>query len=1571
MSPTTLKKNMIDSTLDLLPTNSLLSQFSAHFLQSVPFRSLDAFTPATLADFLKDKFSFFQKTLEDKIPAENGIHRIIESADEKLQKFSLEIVCPDANYIIVTYEALFKEFGFPITRVFHPIFSVEKTENGLSSIQKAAMNARLVSFIHIEFEGSDNTEIMAGFSERVKQHLVAIQHSFRAQSSIQEKWLQVKESLLAQAFPHLPEPKQEWVDLIDWLRIYNLSVYGYMAFESGKTQPGIGILSDSYLNQEPSALLQQLKDHNAKCEHDSHPFMLDTIPVKSPVQRFDNLMRLSLKLPNAQGGRTEHIFLGLLKRSSLFVKNIETPLIHLKMQYIFEQKNMLPSSYDYNEVIRLFTSIPKFELFRTSKEDLLHMIDAFQSLANPNEVYCFSFYKKETSHITLYVVIPPSIYNKQVAQQIGQYIKQKVQHRSCEIIEIRAEEKCRLHIHFEIDTAQTAALDPHPLELEIRELIKPWDEQVKDLLATKKLRQKYTDAFPNHYKAIRTPVNAVKEIMLLETMQTTGSMQFSMQPFQFQDSGLSGKAALLNLYSQKKIDLITVMPILQNLGIHVFDELTTSVGPQKEAYGYIHSFRIAHEDKATIEPNKYPLLLELLTQLFNERTENDPLNALALKASLDWRAINVLQTYRNLALQLSTAYTREKMNQTLLAYPESASKLFGYFETKFSIDPSLGTVESRLKMYLPQAKQVFLDTLQHVKEVAEDLILKTFFNLMESTLRTNFYIPKSNGQTFISIKLSSEHIKDIPLPVPYREIYVHDVGMEGTHLRFGPVARGGLRWSDRPDDFRKEILGLVKTQQVKNVVIIPVGSKGGFVVKKKLPPKDMALESVKQYQILIQGFLDITDNIDLQGQVQHPQHMVLYDQKDPYLVVAADKGTANFSDVANDISDTYRFWLGDAFASGGSVGYNHKKEAITARGAWECTKLHFKELGKDILKDSITVAGIGDMSGDVFGNGMLLGKNIRLQAAFNHAHIFLDPHPDAATSWLERKRLFDLPRSSWQDYDRTLISTGGGIFDRKAKEIPLNDTLKKLLDVSAETLTGEEVIKAILRMKIDLLWFGGIGTYIKASYQTHSQVGDIANDAVRIDATECQALVVGEGANLGVTQLGRIEFNRRGGHINSDAIDNSAGVNMSDYEVNIKILLKRMLSEGVLRSTEERNQVLENATNEVSELVLENNKGQHQLLSMDSLRSQTQFQNFNNLIQELVHSKVLDAATENIPSQTELDTLAAAKLPLSRPVLSVVQAYVKMETFKKMVSSPILEDPGLDAYYNAYFPASIKNRFLSHLNKHHLKKEILSTLLTNRIVNQAGMCFYTQVEAITGKSVGDITLGYLVLDAALDGPSLRKDIETASVDQALKYKALIQYETLLQGLLVDMLQTQSSFALKDTAAFKTVIEFLKKEATHQKEFKTQVLAWTQEGFSTTLAQSLAMLQAIKIAADVVFLEQQEGLSIETSASLSLECTKLLELDWLTSHIGDLELSNTWDIAQKNSLLKALQSHKKRLLTALAQTKTTKWTSKQIHSQLSHQNEQALALYLQTLKELHHQGLVNLVSLSVAVNRLGF
>jgi len=1568
---------IISETLEALPSKPCLRDFSETYLEAIPPSTLESKDVPSLVSFLKERFSFFSESAAAGVGT--GVFRFINDP-KKPNKVILDIVCTDASYIIVTVEALFREYQIPVTRLFHPIFSVEVKNKALHSVAKASVGKLLMSSIYIECENTLAEFPIDKLTRRLERHLSAIHYSYRDQKSIYEMLNTLKKDIQKHSFA-LAEPKEEWANLLDWLGNGNFSFYGYMAFDQTdkKSEPqlksGLGILASENIKHD-SKLLEHLVAHNEK--EIKGVFQLDTLKLKSPIQRFENLMRLTLNIPNGKGKTVNHVFLGLLKRSSLFVKNIETPLIHLKMKSIYKAKNMIPGSYDYIEVVRLFTAIPKFELFRTSTEQLLKMVEELLSITNPNDVYVLDISKPKSNQLFLVVAMPFALFSQQNSALISNYVQSTIANTGFESLDVISEEKCRIHMHLEVK--KDVSYSKSSLEQHIRQLVRPWVEKLKHTLLDQlgegegsRLFAKYAGAFPSHYQISKSTQQALIDIRFLEKAAEAGLPQCDLQAFVSEGSSLTGKASVLSIYNPSKMDLISVMPILQNLGLHVYDELTISVGPKTHIYGFIHMFRVAHANHTPIEEgvHKEPLL-ELLQALFNQRTENDPLNALLLKAGLNWRAINVVQTYRNFLLQVSSAYTREKLNATLVNYSDCTKKLFHYFEARFKPDAKLGSPEKRLSTELPKAKQAVLESLSAVDEVSDDLVLRHFLNLMESSLRTNFYIPKPNGETCISVKFLSQSVKDMPLPTPFKEIYVHDVGVEGTHLRFGPVARGGIRWSDRPDDFRKEILSLVKTQQVKNVVIVPVGSKGGFVLKKKLTTREeAATESVNQYRLFIKSLLDITDTVSVSGTVTHPENVVHYDGEDPYLVVAADKGTASFSDIANGVSDDYHFWLGDAFASGGSVGYNHKDEAITARGAWECTKLHFKELGKDLLKETVTVAGIGDMSGDVFGNGMLLSKLLKLQAAFNHIHIFLDPDPDPASSWKERKRLFDLPRSTWKDYNPKLISKGGGVFDRKAKEITLSAEVKKMLDVKEDVLTGEEVIKAILRMKVELLWFGGIGTYIKATSQSHTQVGDAANDVVRIDAPECRALVVAEGANLGVTQLGRIELSRRGVSINTDAIDNSAGVNMSDYEVNIKILLKRMLEEKRLKTMADRNKVLAEATDEVSLLVLANNQGQHQMLTMDMLRSQKQGRVFVSLIDHLISHNFLDPKTENIPSIPELEQWVNAKQVLPRPILAVVQAYVKMEIYNQLCVSSLLDHPVFDTLYVKYFPESIQKKFSQFVHSHRLKREILATSLTNRIINQAGMCFYYQVQQSSGKSIDEITLAYVLADSALNGEAIRSAIKKEATSQLHIYTALSEFETLVQRFALELLQLPITVSLDDTDKLKQILEKLKPSLTVR---EARLSKWKQLGFSAALAQQLACAQLLGIGAEVFFLHQHAQLKPDEAFHLINHVNAAFELDWVKQQLQHLELSNPWDLAQRDSLQSHILSRKVSIIECVLKTtpkaQLTGLKPKDIVHTMGSQWIHGTAPYFDTLTQLKSSAGVGLSSVAVCLSRLG-
>ncbi len=1576
MSSKSNSSEIIKNVIASLPKDPLLHQFTDIYLGKIPARSLSKNSLDYLKNFILNRYEFFTQKATKKGQIK------FEKHPETHDKHILEMVFPDAPFTILTLEGIIKNHGVPITRLHHPIFTVEKDKHDkITDIKQAEAGKNLISYVYAEIDHIVDERQQKAIESEIQYKMKAVQAANQDHCAITTLLTNVKESIAAQTGKR-HKFHDEWVDLCDWLKNHNFSFFGYASYEitskndkktiKPNTNSHLGILK---LKDAQNTVETELTHHCQTFIDYRSPFLFDTIPVESPIQRFENLMRLSIKIELSETKTIEHNFLGLLKQSSLTVKNLETPIIRKKMETIFENKHILAGSYDYNQIIRICTATPKFELFRTPTEQLEQLVEDVLSITNPNEIYAFTRNKINHSRNFLLLIIPPSLYTTENIETITDYLQTELGYTNLEVIKASDEKRCRLHIHFDLSETLPKPFPIDTVESQIRALIKPWEEQLRALLLETldpeiaiELFHKYNGQFPDHHQVRRSAAETVRDIQNIEEMFQKNTLQFRVVPFTSHDSALSGKTSNLFMYNAEKIDLISIMPTLENMGIHIFDELTTRIGSQENTLCYIHSFRISHTDLSKLDETIYaPILIELLDEIFKGRTTNDPLNALGVKARLNWRAINVFQTYRAFYLQLNTRYSKDKINQVLLTYPESVATLFNYFEAKFK--PSEKSAETRLKKELPEMEQAFLETLNQVDEISDDIILKRFFNFIQNTVRTNFYIPKTNGDCFISVKFESKNIK-LPLPIPFREIFVYDAEMEGCHIRFGAVARGGIRWSNRMDDFRREVLGLVKTQQTKNVVIVPVGSKGGFVIKKALKTReDAAIQSELQYKKLIKGMLDITDNINKSGQIVSPEYVIRYEGDDPYLVVAADKGTANFSDIANGISEEYRFWLGDAFASGGSVGYNHKEVAITAKGGWECVKLHFKALGKDIQKEEFTVSGVGDMSGDVFGNGMLLSKKIQLQAAFNHVHIFIDPNPDAERSFKERERLFKLPRSTWQDYNAKLISKGGGIFERKAKSIPLSPEIKALLGLDQASVNGEELIKAILKMKVELLWLGGIGTYIKAENQTHLDVGDPANDAIRINVEECNTLVIGEGANLGITQAARNKLSERGIKLNTDFIDNSAGVNMSDYEVNIKILLERMLNENQIKSQSDRNKILMKATDEVTELVLKNNRDQHNLLSMDALRSQHNADPFHKLIYSYVQDQFLNPIQETIPDQSELEILAQSGKPIPRPVLAVLQAYTKMKVFNEIVNTPLMQAPDLDPYYTEYFPESMQKKFGTHIKQHHLKKEIIATVLTNMIVNCAGLTFFFHVQQITGRSIEDIAKAYIIINDGLKGEKFREKIQASKSSLQVQYKALVEFEALIQALVIDSLQLPNvalNFSVSETLSM--AAKEIQPKNTAQAE-----ASWLEQGLEKNLASEMALLKPKSIIPDLIYLITKEKLDGKEAYIITKTLDEIFGFEWIKDRLVEIPASSHWEYSLKDGLSQSIRHQKISLIQTLIKShskdKLSGLKKENVLETLTQKYPEATKQYFKTLEQIKSGSVINLTSLTVTINRL--
>ncbi len=1020
-----------------------------------------------------------------------------------------------------------------------------------------------------------------------------------------------------------------------------------------------------------------------------------------------------------------------------------------------------------------------------------------------------------------------------------------------------------------------------------------------------RLWQKYHTAFSAEYRALVSPRYALKDILYLEQVLSSNNQHISLL-----NPGKTIEHYRLHFYSREPRYLDEYIPVLENMYLRVMDQVQFPVTVDGVTL-FIKSFTIKAKTQCAPFYKLRCRMLETIQVLMEGKVENDALNKLCVIAGMAWQEIDVLRAYRNYHLQLGHSTTRASIHHALINNPQVALCLFNKFEARFRPNPDWDDPVIREEQILFPLRLQLLESIAAVADINDDRILRTLFNLINSTMRCNFHQRRDSKNYFIAFKINSLGIIDMPAPKPQNEIYVHAVDMEGIHLRSGKISRGGIRWSDRPDDFRTEILGLMQTQISKNALIIPTGAKGGFVVKKngsKLPALKIKEMGKKAYLTLIRGLLDLTDNY-IADKVVQPQNIVCYDDPDPYLVVAADKGTAQFSDIANAVSAEYQFWLGDAFASGGSRGYDHKALGITARGAWECIRRHFRELGKDIQNETFTVVGIGSMDGDVFGNGMLLSPCIRLLAAFSGQHIFIDPNPpDSDAALNERKRLFELPGSSWDDYDRTLISAGGGVYSRSAKDIPVSAELKKWLGLRYKALDGESLIRYLLAAPVELLWLGGIGTYVKAGTEKHEDVGDRANDHVRVDAADLRAAVVGEGANLGFTQKARIEYSLRGGRINTDAIDNSAGVDTSDHEVNLKIFLVGLQKKKLIADYQP---LFISMTEAVCQLVLADNIAQSLCLSLEQLRCAEDPAAYLQLAERLETAGCFDRAEECFLQTKEL--MSRPGLVITRPELAVLMAASKMYLTQLIQEqSALLQEECCSCYLQAYFPKQLGAQYADYLSGHPLADEIKATLMSNKIINQAG-CSFLSLNSDSESTLDHVTC-YLTFDRVLNGDALRQAI--AALDNKIaadtQYRLLLRLENTLAGFCRWALM-QGRKIRPNEPTVKCYSRHLKDYEQYFKrdyaEFKEQLEPYRQDGIPEQLALSMVFISSLSDFPLIVSLAAETGQGFVTVLKLFNEVTRYLGLHEVNEQLAKIPMHDYWE----RKVLNELQEDMKRVI----------------------------------------------------------
>ncbi|MFF7645876.1 NAD-glutamate dehydrogenase domain-containing protein [Streptomyces canus] len=1297
----------------------------------------------------------------------------------------VEVVTDDMPFLVDSVTNELTRQGRGIHVVIHPQVVVRRDVTGKlievltapTSAGDLPHDAHTESWIHVEIDRETDRGDLKQITADLLRVLSDVREAVEDWEKMRDAALRMADELPAE--PVAPELRdmeiEEARELLRWLSADHFTFLGYREYQlrpddslAAVPGTGLGILrSDPHHAGEeghPVSPSFERLPADARAKAREHKLLVLTkANSRATVHRPSYLDYIGVKKFDADGNVIgERRFLGLFSSAAYTESVRRVPVIRRKVDEVLERAGFSPHSHDGRDLLQILETYPRDELFQTPADELESIATSVLYLQERRRLRLYLRQDEYGRYYSALVYLPRDRYTTGVRLRIIDILKEELGGISVDFTAWNTE-SILSRLHFVVRVPQGTELpqlsdsDKERIEARLVEAARSWADGFSEALNAElgeeraaELTRRYGNAFPEGYKADHTPRSAVADLVHLERLGEENDFALSL----YEPVGAAPEERRFKIYRKgDAISLSAVLPVLSRLGVEVTDERPYELRCSDRSIAWIYDFGLRMPKSQSgggdyLGDDGRERFQQAFAATWTGKAENDGFNALVLSAGLGWRQAMVLRAYAKYLRQAGSTFSQDYMEDTLRHNVHTTRLLVSLFEARMSPD------RQRAGHELVDALLEELDAaLDQVASLDEDRILRSFLTVIKATLRTNFFQEAAGGNPhdYVSMKFDPQAIPDLPAPRPAFEIWVYSPRVEGVHLRFGKVARGGLRWSDRREDFRTEILGLVKAQMVKNTVIVPVGAKGGFVAKQLPDPsvdRDAWLaEGIASYKMFISALLDITDNM-VAGEVVPPADVVRHDEDDTYLVVAADKGTATFSDIANGVAESYNFWLGDAFASGGSAGYDHKGMGITARGAWESVKRHFRELDLDTQSEDFTVVGIGDMSGDVFGNGMLLSEHIRLVAAFDHRHIFIDPKPDAATSYAERRRVFDLPRSSWADYNTELISTGGGVFPRTAKSIPVNAHVREALGIEDKVtkMTPADLMKAILKAPVDLLWNGGIGTYVKASTETHADVGDKANDPIRVDGADLRVRVVGEGGNLGLTQLGRIEFALHGGKINTDAIDNSAGVDTSDHEVNIKILLNGLVTEGDM-TVKQRNKLLAEMTDEVGRLVLRNNYAQNTAIANALAQSKDMLHAQQRFMRHLVREGHLDRALEFLPTDRQIRERLGAAQGLTSPETAVLLAYTKITVAEELLHTSLPDDPYLHALLHTYFPKELRDQFPEHIDNHPLHREITTTVLVNDTVNTGGTTYLHRLREETGASLEEIVRAQTVARA--------------------------------------------------------------------------------------------------------------------------------------------------------------------------------------------------------------------------------
>ncbi|MEX2467080.1 MAG: NAD-glutamate dehydrogenase [Gemmatimonadota bacterium] len=1293
-------------------------------------------------------------------------------------------------FIIDTIREFLHSQELPVAWMVYPILDVNRDDDGhVRSVSPPSDTGTKESVVHSEVDRISDPERLVALREELAsrlQDVVRATDDFEPMVDALNRVVGELDDQTREAPDRVAE-LDEIRDFLAWLRDRGFVFLGYRAYdfvpqEDGDklviVEPGsgLGVLRNEAESQFAAGVPFSRLDQGMRRLAEHGPVLIiSKTNAESTVHRRARMDYIGVKKLDDEGHPIgEHRFVGLFTSRAFSEAAENIPILRKKLADILQAAGVRPGSHDYKEIITIFNSMPKEELFLTSAEEIGADVRTVLTAYNTEDVRVTLREDPLQRGLSVMVILPKDRFSGEVRKAIEAELVRIFDGDVLNYhLALGSGDQARLHFHMGVPVEHVDAVDPAELEQVVSRLIRTWEDRIQEGLdavrssdEARELARAYGSSLSREYQAATDPQVAVADILTLESMKADGratSIALANRGDAIRVAGVEDVTELKVLLRGERLVLSDFMPLLEDAGLKVLAVKPFVVGGEGDPDATIYVFAVLDSDGRPLDVDRRGhILSEMILAVRAGDALSDRLNALVVTAGLRWREVDVLRAFAGFAFQVGAVPSRLALPSALVAHPGIAKELFELFETRF--DPSRTVQTQDRDQAATDIRAVFQASLGGVTLLSDDRALRRLEQLIMATVRTNYYrtgganpVVRSGGVPYIAYKFASSALDFVRKTRLLYEVWVHSARMEGVHLRGSKVARGGIRWSDRPDDFRIEVLGLVSTQVVKNAVIVPGGSKGGFITRHTPAEPDARFEEGRrQYRTLIRGLLDMTDNL-VEGRNVTPDKVVSYDVPDPYLVVAADKGTATFSDLANQVSAEYGFWLDDAFASGGSQGYDHKAVGITARGAWECVRRHFHEKGKDIQLEPFAVAGIGDMSGDVFGNGMLLSEQIRLVAAFDHRHVFIDPDPDPATSFAERKRMFELGRSSWADYDASVLSAGGMVIPRGTKEVELTPEARRALGIPEGedvVMDGEALIRRVLQAPVELLWNGGIGTYVKAESETHADAGDPANDAVRVNVSTLRCEVVGEGGNLGFTQQARVAYALRGGRINTDALDNSAGVDMSDHEVNLKILLAPAVASGEM-TQDGRNALLEDLTEAVAHLVLEDNRSQSLAVSLDTQRVRESFDDFRDLMFSLEKSGELDRAAEGLPSLDVLGERRERGHTLVRPELCVLLAYAKLALKARLLAGGLPDDPVTESYLLGYFPpAAISAAGRAHLESHRLRREIIASQLTNDLVDVMGATFITRVARDSGSRVEEVARAWLVASRLADHRAL-------------------------------------------------------------------------------------------------------------------------------------------------------------------------------------------------------------------------